>query len=271
MTDRTTWSTAWVTGASTGLGRALALRLATQGCKVAVSARSADKLQSLCGQSPNLYPFPLDVADTAKTAAVAKEIVERIGVPDLLILNAGVGIFKKATHFDAAQFRTAVETNVIGLGNALEPLVPAMIERGSGHIVLMGSLASFRGIPRGAHYAPSKAAVRSLAECLRLDLEDKGIDVSIVNPGYVETPMTESFDFPMPGLMALEPAVDKIMTGLLRRRYEISFPWYMVLLVKLGVRVSNVTYFAITRWTMGLHSEAAPDKSLAERKSLANR
>lgn len=250
MTDRPTWSTAWVTGASTGLGRGLALRLAAEGCTVAVSARSADKLESLCASSPNLVPFPLDVRDTENVRAVTTEIVSRIGLPDLVILNAGVGEFKKATRFDAELFRKAMETNVIGIGNALAPIIPLMVERGSGHIALMGSLAGFRGIPRGAHYAPTKAATRSLAECLRFDLEDKGIDVTIINPGYVETPMTGELDIPMPGLMALDLALDKIMTGLHKRRYEIAFPWYMELLVKLGVRVSNFTYFKITRWTM---------------------
>jgi len=263
MTDRATWSTAWITGASTGLGRALALRLAAQGCKVAVSARSADKLASLCAANPNLVAFPLDVTDSAKTAEVANRIMATLGVPDLVILNAGIGVFKSATHFDAALFRTAIETNVIGIGNALEPIVPAMVERGSGHIALMGSLAGFRGFPRAAHYAPSKSAVRSLAECLRFDLEDKGIDVTIVNPGYVETPMTDNLKIPMPGLMALEPAIGKILTGLHKRRFEVSFPWHMALLVKLGLRVSNVTYFAITRLTMGTNGEPAGGKSLA--------
>lgn len=251
MTDPATWSTAWVTGASTGLGRALALRLAAEGCKVAVSARSADKLASLCAGNPNLSAFPLDVRDTERTAVVANDIVAALGIPDLIVLNAGVGTIKKASHFDAQVFRNACETNVIGIGNALAPFVPLMVERGSGHIALMGSLAGFRGFPRAAHYAPTKAAVRSLAECLRFDLEEKGIDVTIINPGYVETPMTERIEIPMPGLLALEPAVDKIMTGLRKRRYEIAFPWYMELLVKLGMRVSNVTYFKITRWTMG--------------------
>lgn len=250
MTEPASWSTAWVTGASTGLGRALALRLAADGCKVAVSARSADKLAALCASNPNLIPFPLDVRDTERTAVVANEIISTIGVPDLVILNAGIGVFKKATRFDAELFANAVETNVIGIGNALQPIVPPMVERGLGHIALMGSLAGFRGFPRAAHYAPTKAAVRSLAECLRFDLEEKGIDITIINPGYVETPMTDELDVPMPGLMAIEPAVDKIMTGLRKRRYEISFPWYMELLVKLGLRVSNFTYFKITRWTV---------------------
>ncbi|MCB1514882.1 MAG: SDR family NAD(P)-dependent oxidoreductase [Hyphomicrobiaceae bacterium] len=252
MSDvRPTWSTAWVTGASSGLGYALAQRLAEQGTRVAVSARSADKLASLAASNANLLPFPLDVRDTAETQRVAEEVIATIGLPDLVILNAGIGIFKNAARFDGDAFRTAVETNVIGIGNALSAIIPPMVERGSGHIALMGSLASFRGFPRAAHYAPTKSAVRSLAECLRFDLEDKGIDVTIINPGYVETPLTERVDTPMPGLMPLEPAVDRILVGLSKRRYEIAFPWYMEMIVKLGMRVTNFTYFTITRWTLG--------------------
>ncbi len=251
MTDRTTWSTAWVTGASSGLGRALALRLAADGCKVAVSARSADTLEKLCATNANLAAFPFDVRDHGKATDIASKIVADLGVPDLIVLNAGIGTFKNAARFDAGLFRNAFETNVIGIGNALAPIVPLMVERGSGHIALMGSLAGFRGFPRAAHYAPTKAAVRSLAECLRFDLEEKGITVTIINPGYVETPLTDDLEIPMPGLMPLDTAIDKIMTGLHKRRYEIAFPWHMELLVKLGVRVSNATYFAVTRWTAG--------------------
>lgn len=251
MTDRITWSTAWVTGASTGIGRALALRLAAEGCKVAVSARSAEKLANLCAEHPNLTAYPLDVRDTEQTAEVAAKIVADLGVPDLIILNAGIGEFKNATRFSADLFRRAFETNVIGIGNALAPIVPLMVERGSGHIALMGSLSGFRGIPRAAHYAPTKAATRSLAECLRFDLEEKGIDITIINPGYVETPMTDNLQVPMPGLMSLDRATQKIMSGLHKRSFEISFPWHMALLVKLGMRISNFSYFRITRWTMG--------------------
>ncbi|MFV0367206.1 MAG: SDR family NAD(P)-dependent oxidoreductase [Hyphomicrobiaceae bacterium] len=249
------WSTVWITGASGGLGREIARRLAQRGCSVAVSARSAEKLDDLCATSARLHAFPLDVRDKEKSAAVVNQIVKTLGVPDLVILNAGIGKFKKATRFDADAFRTAFETNVIGMGNALEAIIPAMVARGSGHIALMGSLAGYRGFPRAAHYAPTKAAVRSLAECLYLDLEDKGIEVTVINPGYVETELTDGLDVPMPGLMALAPAVDRIIRGLEKEKYEIAFPFPMAMLVKLGVRVSNYSYFFATRWTMGLATE----------------
>ena len=225
-----------------------------------MSARSAQKLEDFCASSPNLHAFPLDVRDTENSAAVANDIIAKLGVPDLVILNAGIGRFKKATRFDAGVFRTAFETNVIGMGNALGPIIPEMVKRGSGHIALMGSLAGYRGFPRAAHYAPTKAAVRSLAECLYLDLEDKGIEVCVINPGYVETELTDGLEVPMPGLMPLKPAVDRIIKGLEKGKYEIAFPFLMAMLVKLGVRVSNYSYFFATRWTMGFATEHAhPD------------
>ncbi len=251
MTKSLPWKTAWVTGASTGIGREIALRLARGGCRVAVSARSADKLAALAAEVPGIEPVAFDVRDTAATAAAATEVIARIGVPDLVLANAGVGVFKSAARMNAELFRQAVETNVIGTGNVVASVVPAMVERGRGHIALMGSLAGYRGFPRAIHYAPTKAAIRSMADCLRFDVEAKGIDVTIINPGYIETPLTAGNDNVMPGLMPLAPAIDKIMAGLVARKFEIAFPWRMALLVKLGAKVSNATYFRFTRWTVG--------------------
>lgn len=245
------WQTAWITGASSGIGRELALRLAAAGCTVAASARSVDRLSALASATPRIVPVALDVRDGAATSRAFDDIVGRVGVPDLVVLNAGIGIFKSAARFDGNLFRNAVETNVVGIGNALAAVVPAFITRGSGHIALMGSLAGFRGFPRGVHYAPTKAAIRSMADCLRFDLEDKGITVTIINPGYIETPLTAANEAPMPGLMPLAPAVDRIVKGLAAKRFEIAFPWHMALAVKLGSRVSNRAYFAFARYFSG--------------------
>ncbi|MFN3868589.1 MAG: SDR family NAD(P)-dependent oxidoreductase [Hyphomicrobiaceae bacterium] len=245
------WHTAWITGASSGIGRELAVRLAHAGCEVAVSARSADRLAALAAEHPRIIPVAYDVRDTVAADGAFANVVERFGVPELVVLNAGIGVFKSASRFDAALFRTAFETNVIGMGNALAAVVPAFVTRGSGHIALMGSLAGYRGFPRAVHYAPTKAAIRSMADCLRFDLEGKGITVTVINPGYIETPLTAANDAPMPGLMPLAPAVDRIVKGLAAKRYEIAFPWHMALAVKLGAKVSNRAYFAFTRLISG--------------------
>jgi NAD(P)-dependent dehydrogenase (short-subunit alcohol dehydrogenase family) len=251
MTTTLPWKTAWVTGASSGLGREIALRLSAGGCRVAISARSADKLAAMEREHAGLVAVPFDVKDSAAAARAATEVVARFGPPDLVLLNAGIGVFKSAARLDADLFRDAFETNVIGMGNVLAAILPAMVERGSGHVALMGSLAGYRGFPYAIHYAPTKAAIRSMADCLRFDVGRKGLDVTIINPGYIETPLTEKNENPMPGLMPLAPAIDRIMAGLVARKFEIAFPWHMALLVKLGVRVSNAAYFRVTRWTVG--------------------
>ena len=244
------WSSAWITGASSGIGWELALRLAAGGCKVAASARSADKLDELARQHSLVTPYPLDVRDADATQRTVAAMIAANGVPDLVILNAGIGVFKSAARLDATRFREAFEVNVIGMGNGLAAVVPEMVARGSGQIALMGSLAGYRGFPRAVHYAPTKAAIRSMADCLRFDLEPKGIDVSLVTPGYIETPLTHDLEVPMPGLMPLAPAIDKIMAGLVRKRFLIAVPWHIAMLVRTGAKVSNPTYFALTRWML---------------------
>lgn len=244
------WKSAWITGASSGIGYELALRLAAGGCAVAASARSADKLDQLAKQNPLITPYPLDVRDADANQRTVADMIAAKGVPDLVILNAGIGYFKNAARMDAARFREAFEINVIGMGNGLAAIVPPMVERGSGQIVLMGSLAGYRGFPRAVHYAPTKAAIRSMADCLRFDLEPKGIDVSLVTPGYIETPLTQDLEVPMPGLMPLAPAIDKIMAGLVRKQFLVAVPWHIAMLVRTGAKVSNTTYFTMTRWLM---------------------
>ncbi|MCB1519672.1 MAG: SDR family NAD(P)-dependent oxidoreductase [Hyphomicrobiaceae bacterium] len=245
------WRSAWVTGASSGIGRGLALRLARGGCRVAASARSADKLGDLAGLDANIEPFPLDVTRAGATADTVDDIVERIGLPDIVILSAGIGRFASASRLDAAYFRQMMTVNVIAVADALAPLIPQMIARGSGHIVLVGSLAGYRGLPRAATYAPSKAAVISLAECLRFDLAPKGIVVTMINSGYVETPMTEDFDFPLPFLVPLETALDKIMAGLAAERFEVRFPWQMTLGLRLARLLPNGSYHRVITRVLG--------------------
>jgi len=184
------WKTAWVTGASTGIGRELALKLAADGLRVAVSARSSEKLEELARTQANILSFPLDVTARADVATVHQRIVEAIGPIDLAILNAGVWHPMNAAEYDATRVAQSMSVNYIGIANALEPLIPTMIAAGKGQIALVASVAGYRGLPKAAAYAPSKAAVISLAEVLRLELPRHGIIVSLVNPGFVKTPLT---------------------------------------------------------------------------------
>lgn len=239
------WRTAWITGASTGIGRELALKLAARGVVVAASARSVTKLQELAAVRKGIIAFPLDVTARSEVATTHKGIVETLGAIDLAILNAGVWHPMPASAYDAARVADSMNVNYIGIANALEPLIPAMIAAGRGHIALVASVAGYRGLPKAAAYAPSKAAVISLGEVLRLELVRHGITVSVVNPGFVETPMTSVNDFPMPYIMKADDAADRIIKGLERGKFEIAFPWQLVTILKLLRLLPNGLYLRI--------------------------
>lgn len=241
------WRTAWVTGASTGIGRELAIRLASRGVTVAVTARSLDKLSELSRVSPNIIAFPGDVTDPARMREVHSEIVGRLGAVDLAILNAGVWDPAQASQFEAGRAASTMAVNFTGLANALEPLIPAMIARGSGHIALVSSVAGYRGLPKSVYYAPSKAAAICLAEVLQCELPRHGIKVSIVNPGFVETPMTAVNDFPMPYLMKVEDAAQRIIRGLEKGKFEIVFPWQMSAMLKFARVLPYPAYFWLVK------------------------
>lgn len=229
------WRTAWITGGSTGIGRALALELARRGVKVAASARSADKLAEVAGRDAGVMPFPLDVSDLGATREAVRSITASLGPIDLAVLNAGTWEAMSARNFSAEKARRSIAVNYMGAANGLEALLPAMRERRSGHIAMVASVAGYRGVsPLTSAYGPSKAALINLAETLRNDLAAHGVAVSVINPGYVETPMTGVNRFPMPFMVTAEDAARRIVRGLERRRFEIVFPWQMAVLMKLG-------------------------------------
>ena len=226
------WKTAWVTGASTGIGRDLALRLARDGVRVAVSARSADKLEELARLHDGIVAVPLDVTKTGDVTAAYVRVVEAVGEVDLAVLNAGIWHPMRSSEYAASKAVQSMEVNYFGIVNVLELLIPAMIRNGRGQIALVASVAGYRGLPMAAAYAPSKAAVINLAEVLRLELSQHNIVVSLVNPGFVETPMTASNTFPMPFMLTSEDAVERILRGLASGRFEVAFPWQLVVLLK---------------------------------------
>ena len=222
----------WITGASTGIGRALALSFAQDGCRVAVSARSADKLAELAAASPNIHALPVDVVDAAAVAATAEKIARELGPIDLAILNAGIWHPMTASRYDLAHATASMSVNYTGVINALDPVMRAMIARGAGHIALVSSVAGFRGLPKSAAYGPTKAALINLAESLYPDLKLKGVRMTVINPGFVATPMTDVNTFPMPFIVTIDEAVRFIRRGLARGRFEIVFPGRMALVMK---------------------------------------
>ncbi|MEZ5817000.1 MAG: SDR family NAD(P)-dependent oxidoreductase [Hyphomicrobiaceae bacterium] len=247
MTGRLPWKTAWITGASSGIGRQLAVDLADAGVTVAASARSAERLAELAAARPNIKPHPVDVADREAVRAAAARMMSDVGTPDLAILNAGVWHPMQAKAFDAEKSSASMAVNYLGITYALEALLPAMIERRAGHVALVASVAGYRGLPLAAAYAPSKAAVIALAESLALELPRHGVTVSIVNPGFVDTPMTAVNKFPMPFKIGVHAASRTILSGLSRGKYEIAFPWRMALMMKALRTMPNQLFLQIGR------------------------
>ncbi len=227
------WKTVWITGASSGIGRQLALDLARLGATVAVSARSADQLAELVAENSNIHSYPLDVTDLAACREVAKSIEADIAPPDLVVMAAGVWIIRDIESFQAEDSIRAMRVNYEGAAGVVDAVLPTMRQRRAGHIAPMASVAGYRGIPRAVTYAPTKAALISMAETMRTDADRHGIKVQIINPGFVRTPMTDSNDFPMPFLLEPEDASRRIIAGLRSDRFEIVFPARLAIIMKL--------------------------------------
>ncbi|MCB2055009.1 MAG: SDR family NAD(P)-dependent oxidoreductase [Geminicoccaceae bacterium] len=215
----------WITGASAGIGRAVAERLARDGDTVHVSARREDELDALATTVPGrLIPAPLDVTDHDAVQATVARIEERDGPLDLVILNAGTHQPVEAKDFSAADLRKLVELNVMGTASCLEAVMPRMIDRRAGHIAVVASVAGYRGLPTSAYYGATKAALINMVESLRFDLDEAGVRIQIINPGFVETPLTDKNDFAMPFIISTEKAADYIARGLNGSSFEIVFP-----------------------------------------------
>ena len=215
----------WITGASAGIGRAVAERLARDGDTVHVSARREDELDALATTVPGrLIPAPLDVTDHDAVQATVARIEERDGPLDLVILNAGTHQPVEAKDFSAADLRKLVELNVMGTASCLEAVMPRMIDRRAGHIAVVASVAGYRGLPTSAYYGATKAALINMVESLRFDLDEAGVRIQIINPGFVETPLTDKNDFAMPFIISTEKAADYIARGLNGSSLEIVFP-----------------------------------------------
>lgn len=216
---------AWITGASSGIGRALALELASRGWRVAVSARSAEALDVLASEAPGkILAFPGDVTDAERMTSVVAEIEAGLGPIVLAVLNAGIYLPVRAVPFEAERYRRSFEVNLMGTVNSLAPIVPAMSVRGKGQIWIMGSVAGYGALPTSAAYGATKAGLINLAGSLKFDLDLVGVHIGVINPGFVDTPATAKNPFDMPFLMKVEDAAKRIADGIARPRFEITFP-----------------------------------------------
>jgi NAD(P)-dependent dehydrogenase (short-subunit alcohol dehydrogenase family) len=225
---------AWITGGSSGIGRALALRLARAGWTVIISARHDKALGDVAASDPHkhIHGVAVDVTDEAAIARAVGEIEQRFGAIALAILNGGTYREVTAANFRAADFRAHVEVNIMGVVHCLEALLPHMRQRKLGQIAITGSVAGYRGLYRSGAYGLTKAGLINMAEALAPELEREGICLQICNPGFVATPLTAGNPFPMPQLMTAEAAAEAYYRGLMGGRFEIAFPWRFVFTLK---------------------------------------
>ena len=238
---------AWVTGASSGIGRAVALRLADEGWTVAVSARSQEKLAQLETERPGaIIAYPLDVTDHEAALSVASRIEASHGPVGLAVFSAGRYRRESVRRFNSQDLAKLVTLNVIGTAHCLEAVMPAMLGRGSGRIAVIASVAGYVGLPGGAFNGATKSALITLCEGLYPELRRSGVHLSVINPGFVDTPLTERNDFPMPFMIDTEEATNAILRGLSTNRFEIIFPWKMALAIRLLRALPRSLLFRIT-------------------------
>jgi len=242
---------AWITGAGTGIGRAVSLELASRGWKVVASSRTESKLHNLVEAaaefSGEVVPLILDITDSLSVRKTVNYIEKNVGPIDLALLNAGT--YKK---FDVSElslelFRDHMDLNFMGTVNCLESLLQHMRLRRCGHIAVVSSLTAYRGIPYASAYGASKAALTNMCEALKPELEPFKIDITVIHPGFVKTPLTDKNEFSMPFLLEVEDAACRIVNGLESRKFEITFPRRFAFLLKVARFVPYQLYFAFAR------------------------
>ncbi|MDT8894810.1 SDR family NAD(P)-dependent oxidoreductase [Halomonas sp. I1] len=233
----------WLTGATSGIGLALARRLLEQGHRVALSARRETELADLAAGYDNALTLPLDITDHDAVQAAGRRLDAVFGALDLVILNAGTCEYLDARHFDTALIERVFTTNLFGTLYGVEAALPllrrARAEGGHPLLAATSSAAAYLPLPRAEAYGASKAALSHFLESLRLDLHREGIGVSIIHPGFVATPLTDRNDFPMPMRVNVETAADAILRGLDARRLDVHFPRRFTLLLKLLGRLPS--------------------------------
>lgn len=242
---------AWITGASSGLGRALARRMAADGWRIAASARGAEALADLAASAVDLEgeirTYPLDVTDPAAVTDALISIEQDLGPIGQAVLNAGTHKPVRAATFAASDFRDLTALNLMGTVHCLEALLPGMIARRGGRIAVVASVAGYRGLPTSAAYGMTKAGLINMAEALKPELDAYGIKLQLVNPGFVRTPLTDKNPFPMPFLMEVEDAAEAFYRGLRADRFEIVFPQRFAYLLKILRCLPAPLAFAVTR------------------------
>ena len=234
----------WITGASSGIGKALAIRFANEGWEVAASARRENLLKELNEKHPNIQPYPLDVTDTDKCKSVFKDILKKFENIEICVFGTGIHDPKSEKKFNLEKIRKIMEVNFFGVMNSINSIYDYYKEKKNGQISIISSVAGYRGLPAAGAYCASKSALTSFAESLHFEMKRKNIRVSLISPGYIKTPMTDQNDFPMPMIKSPEFAAEQIYVGLTKKNgFEIHFPKIFTYIMKFLRILPSSIYF----------------------------
>ena len=238
--------TIWITGGSTGIGKALAIKFANEGWNVAISARRENLLKEISEMYENISAFPLDVTDKNKCKEVFNSIKNKFDEIDICFFSTGTWNPKKEKDIDVEQMENVFRVNFFGTVNSIKAVEKYFKEKNSGIISIVSSIAGYRGLPNSTGYGPSKSALNNLAESLYFDFKRFGVRVCLVSPGFIKTPMTDKNDFKMPFLKTPEYAADKIYDGLTNKNiFEIHFPKALTILLKIFSFLPSKLYFGL--------------------------
>ncbi len=222
----------WVTGASSGIGKAVAIKFANEGWKVAVSARRKELLNELA-KNENIISFPLDVTNKTQIEEVFKKIIDQFGDLDVSLFSSGTYEPKDEQNIDPDKIRNVINVNFLGVIDCVKSVEKYFKNKKSGHISIVSSIAGYRGLPNSSGYGPSKAALTNFSESIYFDFKKFGVRVSIVSPGFIKTPLTDKNEFSMPFLKTPEYAAEQIFNGLVKgNSFEIHFPKGLTLTLK---------------------------------------
>ena len=236
----------WITGASSGIGKALAIKFANEGWKVAASARRENLLKELNQENENIYPFPLDVTNIDQCKNVFGNIVEKFKNIEISIFGTGIHDPKSEKKFNLDKIREIMEVNYFGTMNCINAVYDYYNSKKGGQISIISSVAGYRGLPAAGAYCASKSALTSFTETLQFEMKRRNVRVSLVSPGFIKTPMTDQNDFPMPMIKSPEFAAEQIYLGLIKKKgFEIHFPKTFTYFLKFLRILPNSIYFKI--------------------------
>ena len=236
----------WITGGSTGIGKALAIKFASKGWNVAISARRENLLKEISDNNENIYGFPLDVTDKLKCKEVFEQIKNKFGGVDICFFSTGTWNPIKEKDLDVKQIEDVFKVNFFGTLNSIKAVEEYFKTKKRGIITIVSSIAGYRGLPNSTGYGPSKSALNNLAESLYFDFKRSNVRVCLVSPGFIKTPMTDKNDFKMPFLKTTEYAAEKIYDGLINKNiFEIHFPKSLTLILKVLSFLPSKIYFGL--------------------------